>query len=148
MNKEENKNALKPMTTLFKAHRSVLEFIKEDIKDYDFDINEFSVFEIIYHKERLMINEIKDNILIANSSLSYILNKLETKKLIEKEKCETDKRITYIKLTNKGLDLATNIFPNHYKNLKNIFNVLTKEEKESLVNITKKLGLHTKEILK
>lgn len=148
MNKDENKNALKPMTTLFKAHRSVLEFIKEDIKDYDFDINEFSVFEIIYHKERLMINEIKDNILIANSSLSYILNKLETKKLIKKEKCETDKRITYIKLTNKGLDLATNIFPNHYKNLKNIFNVLTKEEKESLVNITKKLGLHTKEILK
>lgn len=148
MNKDENKNALKPMTTLFKAHRSVLEFIKEDIKDYDFDINEFSVFEIIYHKERLMINEIKDNILIANSSLSYILNKLETKKLIEKEKCENDKRITYIKLTNKGLDLATNIFPNHYKNLKNIFNVLTKEEKESLVNITKKLGLHTKEILK
>lgn len=142
------KEELKAMITLFKAHRSLLEFIKEDIKQYNFDINEFSVFEIIYHKKRLMINEIKENILIANSSLSYILDKLEKRGLIKKEKSKKDKRITYISLTKKGLIKAKEIFPTHYKTLINLFNVLNKEEKDTLVKLTKKIGLYTEEVLK
>lgn len=149
MNKlKEDKNSLKPMITLFKAHKSLLEFIKEDIKKYNFDINEFSVFEIIYHKKKLMVNDIKDNVLIANSSLTYILDKLVRKNLIIKEKSKEDKRVTYIKLTSEGLDLASEIFPNHYNKLKELFNIYSDEEKEMLVNLTKKIGIHTERKLK
>lgn len=147
-NKQQTKQQLKPMITLFKAHRSLLEFIKDDIKKYNFDINEFSVFEIIYHKEKVKINEIKENILIANSSLSYILDKLEKRNLIYREKDNKDKRITYVKLTENGLKKANNIFPEHYETLINLFNILTNEEKEILEKITKKIGIHTKEVLK
>lgn len=139
---------LKGMITLFKAYNSLTEFIKEDIKNTSFDINEFGVFEIIYHKKKLSINEIKDKVLIANSSLSYILDKLENKDLINKEKCETDKRVTYISLSNKGLKKAEEIFPVHYDNLKQVFNTLTKEEEEMLITINKKIGLKAKELLK
>lgn len=145
---KEDKTTLKPMITLFKAHKSLVEFIKEDIKNTSFDINEFAVFEIIYHKEKISVSEIKDKVLIANSSLSYILKKLENKSLIKRIKDKNDKRINYIMLTEKGIIEAENIFPNHYNNLKEIFNYLTNDEKDLLIKLTKKIGIHTEEVLK
>ena len=137
---KEDKKALKPMIILFKAHQSLTEFIKEDIKATGFDINEFSVFEVIYHHEKLIVSEIKEKVLIANSSLSYILNKLLIKGLIKSEIDSNDKRIKHISLTKKGLNLALEIFPSHYDKLKEIFSELTATEVKTVSESLKKIG--------
>lgn len=141
----KDKKSLKAMITLFKAHGALINFIKQDIKDTSFDINEFGVFEIIYHKERLTINEIKDKVLIANSSLTYVLDKLVSKGLVIKEKCNDDKRVTYVRLSEKGLIEAREIFPKHYDNLKKIFEIISPEDEAVLVKTLKKIGLYAKE---
>jgi|SRR5690554_781885 len=143
----EDKKALKTMIILFKAHQSLVEFIKKDIKDTGFDINEFSVFEVIYHKEKLKIKDIKEKVLIANSSLSYILNKLKEKALIKSEESTKDKRIKYISLTEKGKKKALEIFPKHYNNLKEILNVLDDKETNNLNKALKKVGFNAKKRL-
>ena len=137
-----DKIKLKPMITLFKAHKSFLEYIKNDIKDYSFDLNEFAVLEVIYHKKKISVSSIKEKILLANSSLSYILDKLEKRKLIKRVKDIYDKRVYYISLTNEGNIFCNKIFPKHYHNLKEVMNVLTNEEKIKLSNLLKKLGKH------
>ena len=141
-----DKITLKPMITLFKAHKELMSFIKNDIKDTSFDINEFGVLEVIYHKKEITISNIKNKILLANSSLSYILDKLEKRDLIKRVKDNNDKRITYVSLTNKGNLIREKIFPEHYNNLKELFSVLSVEEKETLSNILKKIGKHVENI--
>jgi len=138
----DDKIKFKPMITLFKAHKSFLEFIKNEIKDYNFDLNEFAVLEVIYHKKKISVSNIKNKILLANSSLSYILDKLEKRSLIKRENDINDKRVYYISLTNEGNKLCNKIFPKHYNNLKEVINVLTNEEKIILSNLLKKLGKH------
>lgn len=145
MNKDhllEDKNSLKPMIALFKAHKAIIEFVKNDIKDTGFDLNEFAVLEVIYHKKKIDVSSIKEKVLVANSSLSYILDKLEKKDLISRNKCQEDKRITYIELSLNGSKICEDIFPKHYKNLKEKFNILTKKDKDNLVMLLKKIGMN------
>lgn len=142
----KEKKDLKAMIVLFKSYKSVLEFVKEDIKKYNLDINTFSVFEVIYHKKELSVQEIKNKVLVASSSLTYILNKLETLNLIERTKCISDKRIILVKLTKEGLKQGNEIFIEHYQNLKKIFNILTEEEKQIYIELSKKIGYHAEEI--
>ncbi len=141
-----NRIDLKAMIVMFKAYQSLIEVIKNDIKKTSFDLNEFTVLEVIYHKKKLSVAEIKEKVLVANSSLTYILDKLEKKDLIKRTKSTKDRRITHIELTNKGLIESNNIFPDHYEVLKDVYSILTTEEKNIIVELLKRLGLHAKEI--
>lgn len=139
---------LKSMIILFKTYQSLVEFTKQDIQTSGFDLNEFSVFEVIYHYKEITVQDIKDKILVANSSLTYILDKLQKKDLINRKKCTNDGRVTYISLTDKGLSKALEIFPKHYGHLKEIFNVLAVEEQEQLNILLKKVSYKAMEFLK
>ena len=141
------KQDLKPLITLFKAHQSMVEFIKKDIKDTSFDLNEFSVFEVIYHYQHIKVQDIKEKDLVANSSLTYILDKLVKKGLIKRIKCHQDQRVTYIGLTDEGQQVANQIFPSHYERMQQLLDVLTLNEQHQLTILLKKIGIHTKEQL-
>ena len=56
-----------------------------------------------------------DSILIANSSMSYVLDNLEERQLISREKFEKDKRVIKVTLTSEGSELIKNVMKRHYK---------------------------------
>lgn len=135
------KKDLKLMIVLFKSYQTLANYIKEDIKNTDFNLNEFSVLEVVYHHKEITVNDIHSKVLVANSSLSYILDKLVKKELIERRQCTDDKRVTYISLTDKGQKVSETIFPPHYDRLKAIFANLTDAEKEQTIQTLKKLSI-------
>lgn len=141
------KKDLRLMIILFKSYQTITKYVKNDIKDTGFPLNEFSVLEVIYHYKKITINEIKEKVLVTNSSLTYILDKLENKGLIKRVKDENDRRVTHVSLTELGELESTKIFPSHYERLIEEFNVLTVEEKEQAANILKKLSLSIGESL-
>lgn len=141
---KENRKELKSMIVMFKAYQSLIEVIKEDIKETDFDFNEFTVLEVIYHKKRITVTDIKEKVLVASSSLTYILDKLEKKALITRTKSEIDKRIIYVELTDNGTKISDKVFPKHYDVLKEVFNVLSDSEKNTLTSLLKKVGYNAK----
>lgn len=136
----KNKEDLKPVIAIFKTYQSLINFIKEDIKKYNIPLNEFAVFEVIYHYKKIQIQAIKDKILVNNSSLTYILDKLENKKLIRRIKDNNDLRITYVNITKLGEDEALKIFNPHYESLKKLLNILDDEEKNNLIKSLKKIS--------
>ena len=127
---DKTKDELKLMIILFKTYQTLTDFIKEDISNSGFNLNEFAVLEVIYHKGSVSVNEIFQKVLVANSSLTYILDKLVKKSLIQRNQDQKDKRVTHISLTNQGELLAKEIFPPHYNNLLAVFDVLSAEEKK------------------
>ncbi len=88
----------------------------------------------------LPMNEIARRIGKDKSTVTPLINKLISLGYIEKEQSKEDKRVVFIKLTDKGLELqekfnqiSSQVFETAYKNF-------TDEEKYNLLSLLKKLN--------
>ena len=102
--------------------------VKKDVRSYGLNISEFAVLELLYNKGPQPINRIQERILIANSSTTYVLDKLQKKEYIVRQKDENDKRSMIVLLTDKGEELIKEIFPTHSALLSSLFDALSDEE--------------------
>ena len=133
-------NEFKAVIGIMRASNLLVDDLKKTLKNYPINTTEFSVMEFLYSKGEKSIQEIRDRILLASGSATYVVDNLEKKGYVNRIVNETDKRVTYIKLTREGKDLINNIFPMHKKNTKKIFNDLTNEELITLKEILKKIN--------
>mgnify|MGYP001252810985 CR=1 FL=1 len=134
------RNDLKTITILFRAVDSITELIKNDMKKHELNVTEFGTLEVLYHKGTLPVQKIIDKVLIANSSMSYVLTKLAEKELITKEYCPTDKRSYHVSITEKGKKLMDKIYPIHLQTLRGKLDILTENEEQLLQELLKKVG--------
>lgn len=138
MNRQEE--VLKMIVGLKRVNAYLEAVMRQDVQSYNLNVNEFAVLELLYHKGKQQIQQIKEKILVANSSTTYLLNKLCEKELCSREYDVNDKRITYIDLTAKGYNLMKEIFPKHAKVLENTVNFLNNEEIIQLRKLLKKMS--------
>ena len=96
--------------------------------------------EFLYSKGEKSIQEIRDRILLASGSATYVVDNLEKKGYVNRKVSLKDKRVTYVKLTKIGENLMDDIFPIHKINTKKIFDDLTEEELDTLKEILKKIN--------
>ncbi|QGS09684.1 MarR family transcriptional regulator [Gemella morbillorum] len=133
-------NEFKVVIGILRASNLLVDDLKKTLKNYPINTTEFSVMEFLYSKGEKSIQEIRDRVLLASGSATYVVDNLEKKGYVNRIINETDKRVTYIKLTREGKDLINNIFPIHKKNTKKIFNDLTNGELITLKEILKKIN--------
>src|SRR5699024_10645328 len=79
------------------------------------------------------IQKIGEKILIASSSITYVVDKLEKKNYLKRKPCPKDRRVTHATITEEGKNLMDEVFPKHRKDLKEIFGGLNIEEKEDKI---------------
>lgn len=134
--------SLKAFVVLTRALQSIKARVLEDIKHTGLNPTEFAVLELLYSKGDQPIQKIGEKVLIASSSITYVVDKLEKKQLVKRTPCPTDRRVTHASMTAAGKVLMDEIFPAHKKAIKEIFGGLNIAEKEHMINQLKKLGLH------
>lgn len=132
--------SLKSFVVLMKSSKAVQEQIKKDISSYGMRTSDFTVLEALYHKGRQTIREISSAVLINTGSITYVIDKLETKGLLERSDCKEDRRVVYIQITEQGKEMMDEIFPKHQQVIEAIFSDITSDEKEFLINILKRVG--------
>ncbi|MEK3888863.1 MarR family winged helix-turn-helix transcriptional regulator [Bacillus sp. FSL K6-3431] len=132
--------SLKSFVVLMKSSKSVQERIKKDISSYGMGISDFTVLEALYHKGKQTIREISNAVLINTGSITYVIDKLEGKGLLERNDCKEDRRVVHIQITEQGKQIMDEIFPKHQKVIEDIFSEITLEEKQSLIDILKRVG--------
>jgi len=134
---------LKIVIAMSRSFHQLFEKLEKNIRDFDLNISEFGVLEMLYHKGDQPVQKIAEKILVTSGTITYVINKLQNKDLVVRKKCETDGRIYYISLTEKGENLISNIFPKHEAFLDNLFKDLNPIEKENLLenlkNFTSKI---------
>ena len=131
---------LKSLTILFRAVGSIEERIKKDVARYGLNPSEFGVLEVLYHKGPMQVQTICEKILIAASSMSYVIDKLKKKGYIEAPQDPTDRRAHIVKLTNIGQQLMDEIYPKHVATLRSVFDVLSEEEEVMMQELLKRIG--------
>lgn len=131
---------LKSLVILFKAYQSVINQVKVSLEDTNLNVNEFAAMEALYHKGCLTTQELIDHVLIANSSMTYVLDILSRKKLISRNKDPKDRRIQKLSLTDAGKELFSEVYDKHYKHMRSFFDVLTTEDEVQLQGYLKQIG--------
>lgn len=74
-----------------------------------------------------------------------MVDKLEEKGYLVRVACPTDRRVTFAQITNNGKELIENIFPNHEQRIHEIMSELTTEEKDTAIELIKRLGLSVRD---
>jgi len=137
---------LKAFTVLLRSAQSVQDATKKDIAKYNLNQTEFAVLELLYHKGDQPIQVIGKKILIASSSITYVVDKLEEKNYVTRRACPTDRRVTYAGITENGKELMDKIFPEHVEKIEEIFDKLSDQEVSTLIDYLKKVGLHANQL--
>lgn len=145
-NQEQVNESLKLFVVLSRAARAVNDRIAEDIHSYGLNPTEFAVLELLYHKGSQPIQVIGKKVLIASSSITYVVDKLESKGYVQRIASSEDRRVILADLTPAGSDLMDVVFPRHAQSIHSVLDGLDFEEKHLLIQQLKKLGLHAQEM--
>jgi MarR family transcriptional regulator, 2-MHQ and catechol-resistance regulon repressor len=122
--------------------KSVFDVLKQDISRYGLEMGSFHILEFLYNKGPHPIQKIGEKFSIPSGSVTYVVDKLEKKGLIQRELSPEDRRSVIVKLTDTGQALFDDIFPKHTEAIAEVFAVLTDEEKRTLIELLKKTGYH------
>ena len=123
---------------LYSATNAVTRFYRFYFKELDITYSQYLVLITLWEGDCKNITDIAKILKLDLPSITPILKKLETKKLIKKSRSKQDERIILIKLTKKGIDLEdevakiqhkvacqTHLNPEEFNLLKNSLNDLT-----------------------
>ena len=135
---KDSKLNLSTLIAFTRAEHKIHNLEYKTIKESGLTISQFGVLEVLYNKGNLRIGEIMEKILTTSGNITVVVKNLEKDGFIKKISDPLDKRSTIISITDKGIKVIEEILPDHIKNINNIFDVLTNEEKIVLKDILNK----------
>lgn len=141
MSSEQINQSLKLFIVLSRSYKAINEQVNKFIAGNGLNPTEFAVLELLYHKGEQPLQQIGGKILLASGSITYVVDKLEQKGLLKRVACPNDRRVTYAKISEEGRKFIEGIFPEHEQRINDIMSVLSVEEKNTAIELLKKLGL-------
>ena len=87
-------------------------------------------------------HEIADRLLVTRAAVTAILDALEAKGLVRRERSGADGRMSLIAITTTGRKLLDQILPDHFASERAMASVLGANEKELLITLLGRLQLH------
>lgn len=138
--------SLKLLIVFSRAFTAVKKKVEEDIRRLGLNPTEFAVLELIYSKGDQPIQKIGKQVLIASSSITYVVDLLEKKGYLKRKPCTEDRRVTFATITDSGKALMDDVFPDHKRAIQEILGGLNIDEKKHMIKQLKKLGYHAMEL--
>ena len=109
----------------------------EFFKPYGISPQQYNILRILRGaKTKMKVQIVKERMIERAPNATRLMDKLCDKNLIERERCEDDRRVVFVKITNQGLELLTTIDEN--KNISFLEN-LTEEEATVLSDLLDKI---------
>jgi MarR family transcriptional regulator, 2-MHQ and catechol-resistance regulon repressor len=143
--RQEIEESLHLFRVLARAYRSVSEHSIRSSKSLGLHPTEFAVLELLLHNGPQPLNTIASRLLLVSGSVTYVADKLEKKGWIRRVPCSNDRRVTLVTLTDEGNRLMEDIFPGHAARIHNALSPLSREEKQALIRLLKKMGIAAQE---
>lgn len=139
---DEQAVALKLWVVLARAYAAVAERAARDVARHGLTLAEFAVMEALYHKGQLLLGEVQKKILVSSGGVTYLVDRLEQRGLVERRICADDRRARHAALTEAGQQFMRRIFPEHAECITEVAAALTPEEQAQLTRMLRDLGRH------
>jgi MarR family transcriptional regulator, 2-MHQ and catechol-resistance regulon repressor len=132
--------ALKLRVVLARAHASVGEHSRTDISRHDLTPAEFGVLELLYHKGPQLLGEVQKKVLVSSGGITFLVDRLTKRGLVERLACPSDRRARYAALTKEGDHLMRDVFPAHAAAIRKATSGLGLADQRLLTALLKRLG--------
>ncbi|MDX1829111.1 MAG: MarR family transcriptional regulator [Lutibacter sp.] len=107
------------------------------LKPYKISVQQYNILRILKGaNEAITVNTVKQRMIQKSPNSTRLMDKLCDKKLIERTRCEQDRRVVYVKITDKGLELLSKINIDEFNNQ---MNNITENEAKLLNKILDKI---------
>ena len=132
---------------MMKAMRALTRYAAAGIEETGLGLSDFGVLEELLHKGPLPVNTIGRQVMLTSGSITTAVDRLEEKRLVRRQACPNDRRVTYVTLTPTGRTLIRRVFKVHADRLERVFEPLSTEERSTLATLLKRLGKHGETLL-
>jgi len=138
---EEEEMTLNAFIKLMRASESLNYRLNRHLAEADLTVSQFGVMEALLHLGPLNQKALAEKLLKSGGNITMVIDNLEKCGHVERQRDPDDRRAVLIHLTDKGKRFIKSFFPKHLEEIKKEFSVLSRQEKEDLARICKKLGL-------
>lgn len=133
--------ALNAYVKLMRATESLSARVHRHLADTGLSISQFGVLEALYHVGPLSQAEIAKKVLKSTGNITMVIDNLEKRGLVGRQRKEEDRRYYTVQLTVEGRKMIESIFPRHAARIVEEMKVLSNAEQESLGYLCRRLGL-------
>ena len=127
--------ALRLWVALARAHNAVLAHAADDVQRHGLTLGEFAVLEALHHRGPMLLGEVQRRILVSSGGITYLVDRLQKRGLVERRDDPTDRRARFAALTPEGEALVRGIFPEHAARIKQAVAALGKKEKREAIRL-------------
>jgi DNA-binding MarR family transcriptional regulator len=107
--------------------------------NFDLSMAQFNILRILRGANgAISVNQVKDRMVERSPNTTRLMDKLIDKGLMERVRCEEDRRVVYVSITNAGLSLLSQIDVDQDTKLDFTGNI-SEEEAEILSQLLDKL---------
>lgn len=134
-------SALNTYTKLMRAAESVTNRVSRAMAASELTVSQFGVLEALHHKGPLCQRDIAAKILKSTGNITLVIDNLEKRGLVRRERDSQDRRYLTVHLTTEGTAVITKVFARVEAAIVAEMATLSAEEQQSLGMLCKKLGL-------
>lgn len=135
---DNQRHALSVIVKLMRAANKTNNNIHEHLKEDNLTVSQFGVLEALYHLGPLSQTELGEKILKSNANITTVVDSLEKKFLVVRERAREDRRRVTVSLTESGNKLIAKVFPRHAQVVTRALAFLSDQEKEALEKLLRK----------
>ncbi|WP_295336189.1 MarR family transcriptional regulator [Flavobacterium sp.] len=134
------KDAKKVILNIMYAQNVINDKFNEILKPYDLSGEQYNVLRILRGQKGNPANMciIQERMLAKNSNTTRLIDKLLLKDLVTREVCPDNRRKIEVLITQKGLDILTELDPKVDNHEQLFANNLTEDELQNLNNLLEK----------
>ena len=102
--------------------------------------SQYGVLDILYHLGSLPLGQIAEKILKSEGNMTTVVDNLERRALVRRERNGKDRRVVTLSLKEAGQRVIEEVLPQHIQAIVEEMSILTAEEQETLSRLCRKIG--------
>lgn len=142
---EATRRALDAFIKISRARKMLSQRTGRLLAEYGLTESQLGTLEVLYHLGPMCQSDIGNKLLVSDGNITMVVNNLEKRGLISRQRDGKDRRQLMVSLTEKGQQLISELFPRHAKNIADLMGILSPLEQEQLGHLCKMLGQQTRD---
>jgi MarR family 2-MHQ and catechol resistance regulon transcriptional repressor len=134
---------LRLWAALARAYGAVQAHAADDLARHGLTPAEFGVLEALLHRGPMLVGEVQRRVLVSSGGITYLVDRLEKRGLVERRGHPLDRRARLAALTADGETLVKRILPEHTARIKAALAPLGKKEKREAIRLLRALDAPT-----
>ncbi len=114
-------------------------------RNHGLTLAQFAVLEALHHKGELTVGALIESVLSTSGNMTVVIRNLEQHELVCRKTNPSDGRSFLVALTDKGAKLIGEVFEQHMTLVEESLAPITPEERNTVIQILRKLSPNSSE---